>query len=67
MACLPQALGQLYEEAVAGKGKAQEKRLLASIELLLQGVQSQDYPSYTAKVLLKVLRDVNGEVGTVEK
>ncbi|KAJ8284792.1 hypothetical protein COCON_G00036420 [Conger conger] len=54
---ISQALGQLYEEAVAGKGK----RLLQSIELLLQGVQSPDYPSYTAKVLLRVLRDVNGE------
>ncbi|KAJ8404760.1 hypothetical protein AAFF_G00331470 [Aldrovandia affinis] len=58
---ISQALGRLYEEALAGKGRAQEKKLLASVELLLQSVQSPDCPSYTAKALLRVLRDVNGE------
>ncbi|XP_064176653.1 HEAT repeat-containing protein 1 isoform X2 [Anguilla rostrata] len=58
---ISQALGQLYEEAVAGKGKAPGKKLLAAMEVLLQGVQSPDCPSYTAKVLMRVLRDVNGE------
>ncbi|XP_036376932.1 HEAT repeat-containing protein 1 isoform X2 [Megalops cyprinoides] len=56
-----QALGRLYEEAVAGKGKAKEKKLLASVEQLLKCVQSPDCPSYTASALLRVLREVNGE------
>ncbi|KAG7492749.1 hypothetical protein MATL_G00017170 [Megalops atlanticus] len=56
-----QALGRLYEEAVAGKGKAKEKKLLASVEQLLQCVQSPDCPSYTASALLRLLREVNGE------
>ncbi|KAI1886943.1 hypothetical protein AGOR_G00200970 [Albula goreensis] len=54
-------LGQLYELAVAGKGKAPEKKLLASMEEVVQSVQSSDCPSYTAKTLLRILRDVNGE------
>uniref|UniRef100_A0A3B1J2N3 HEAT repeat-containing protein 1 n=1 Tax=Astyanax mexicanus TaxID=7994 RepID=A0A3B1J2N3_ASTMX len=59
-AYLSQALSRLYEEAVSVKVKGRNKLLLA-IEQLLQCVQAPDCPSYMAKVLLRELRDVNGE------
>ncbi|XP_072523688.1 HEAT repeat-containing protein 1 [Salminus brasiliensis] len=59
-AYLSQALSRLYEEAVSVKVKGRNKLLLA-IEQLLQCVQAPDCPSYMAKVLLRALRDVNGE------
>ncbi|XP_018616676.2 HEAT repeat-containing protein 1 [Scleropages formosus] len=56
-----QALGKMYEEAIAGKGKAQDKKMIASVDQLLGCVQSPDCPSYTARALLQLLREVNGE------
>lgn len=56
-----QALSSLYEEAVSMTGKGRNKLLLA-IEQLLQCLRSPDCPSYMAKVLLRALQDVNGEV-----
>lgn len=56
-----QALSRLYDEAVSVTGKGRNKLLLA-IEELLQCVRSPDCPSYMAKVLLRALHDVNGEV-----
>lgn len=56
-----QALSRLYEEAVSVTGKGKNKLLLA-IEQLLQCVRSPNCPSYIAKVLLRALQDVNGEV-----
>ncbi|XP_053495912.1 HEAT repeat-containing protein 1 [Ictalurus furcatus] len=58
---LAQALSRLYEEAVSMKGKGKNK-LLSAIEQLLQCVRSPDCPSYMAKVLLRALQDVNGEL-----
>uniref|UniRef100_A0A8C9SM77 HEAT repeat-containing protein 1 n=1 Tax=Scleropages formosus TaxID=113540 RepID=A0A8C9SM77_SCLFO len=57
-----QALGKMYEEAIAGKGKAQDKKMIASVDQLLGCVQSPDCPSYTARALLQLLREVNGEI-----
>ncbi|GAA6085032.1 HEAT repeat-containing protein 1 [Tachysurus ichikawai] len=58
---LTQALCRLYEEAVSVTGKGRNKLLLA-IEQLLQCVRSPDCPAYMAKVLLRALQDVNGEL-----
>ncbi|KAB5555247.1 hypothetical protein PHYPO_G00031300 [Pangasianodon hypophthalmus] len=60
-AYLSQALSRLYEEAVSVTGKGRNKLLLA-IDQLLQCVRSPDCPSYMAKVLLRALQDVNGEL-----
>ncbi|XP_058262423.1 HEAT repeat-containing protein 1 isoform X1 [Hemibagrus wyckioides] len=60
-AYLTQALSRLYEEAVSVTGKGRNKLLLA-IEQLLQCVRSPDCPSYIAKVLLRALQGVNGEL-----
>lgn len=51
----------MYEEAVSMTGKGRN-RLLLAIEQLLQCVRSPYCPSYMAKVLLRALQDVNGEV-----
>ncbi|XP_030629489.1 HEAT repeat-containing protein 1 [Chanos chanos] len=55
---LRQILGKIYEEAISEKRKS---KLLASLEQLLQCVQSASCPSYTAKALLRALQEVNGE------
>lgn len=56
-----QALSRLYEEAVSVTGKGRNKLQLA-IEQLLQCVRNPNCPSYMAKVLLRALQNVNGEV-----
>lgn len=56
---LLQALSKMYEEAVSLKDK---NKKLASIEQLLQCVQSPCCPAYTSKTLLRALQDVHGEV-----
>lgn len=58
---LLQVLSRLHEEAVSVTAKRRNKLLLA-IEHLLHCVRSPDCPSYMAKVLLRALQDVNGEV-----
>ncbi|XP_076024052.1 HEAT repeat-containing protein 1 isoform X2 [Genypterus blacodes] len=50
------ALGVLQEECVSGKVQLQ-----ASMEQLLQSVQTACCPSYTAATLLRALHHVNGE------
>lgn len=47
---------------MTGKGKAEQKKLLASLEQLLQCMQAPNCPSYTAKAVLRALPEVNGEV-----
>ncbi|XP_062859270.1 HEAT repeat-containing protein 1 [Trichomycterus rosablanca] len=59
-AYLTQALGGMYSEALSVSTKTKNKLLLA-VEQLLQCVQSLECPSYMAKVLLRALKDVNGE------
>ncbi|XP_017566073.1 HEAT repeat-containing protein 1 isoform X1 [Pygocentrus nattereri] len=56
---LSQALSRLYEEAVTVKGR---NKLLLAVEQLLQCVQAPDCPCYMAKLLLRALRNVNGEM-----
>ncbi|TSL75270.1 HEAT repeat-containing protein 1 [Bagarius yarrelli] len=60
-AYLAQAMSRLYEEALTVKVKGRNKLLLA-VEQLLQCARSPDCPSYMAKVLLRALHDVNGEL-----
>ncbi|XP_050980668.1 HEAT repeat-containing protein 1 [Labeo rohita] len=55
---LSQALSKMYEEALLLKDK---KKKPASIEQLLQCVQSPCCPAYTCKTLLRALQDVHGE------
>lgn len=55
---LTQALSKFYEEAVSRKDK---NKKLASVEQLLQCLQSPFCPSYTSKTLLRALQDVHGE------
>ncbi|XP_066521731.1 HEAT repeat-containing protein 1 [Hoplias malabaricus] len=59
-AYLSQALARMYEEAVSVTVKGKNKLLLA-VEQLVQCVQAPDCPCYMAKVLLRALKDVNGE------
>ncbi|XP_069035979.1 HEAT repeat-containing protein 1 isoform X1 [Lepisosteus oculatus] len=57
-----QILGQLFQGvAVPGKGRSREKKLAVSLEQLLHCAQDPECPSYTARGLLKVLQEVNGE------
>ncbi|KAF7648691.1 hypothetical protein LDENG_00153150 [Lucifuga dentata] len=55
------ALGVMYEDSASGKGKTQQKKLQASMQQLLQSVQTPCCPSYTAISLLRALQHVNGE------
>lgn len=55
-----QALGRMYETAASATGRGRSK-LLVAIEQLLRCVASPGCPSYMAKVLLRALKDVNGE------
>uniref|UniRef100_W5NIS5 HEAT repeat-containing protein 1 n=1 Tax=Lepisosteus oculatus TaxID=7918 RepID=W5NIS5_LEPOC len=57
-----QILGQLFQGvSVPGKGRSREKKLAVSLEQLLHCAQDPECPSYTARGLLKVLQEVNGE------
>nr|XP_033467663.1 HEAT repeat-containing protein 1 isoform X1 [Epinephelus lanceolatus] len=58
---LSQALGVLHEECVSVKAKTQQKKLQASMQQLLQSVQTPCCPSYTAGCLLRALSNVNGQ------
>ncbi|XP_074520190.1 HEAT repeat-containing protein 1 [Halichoeres trimaculatus] len=57
---LSQALGTLHDGSLAGKAGSQQK-LQASLQQLLQSVQSVDCPSYTAAALLRALSSVDGQ------
>ncbi|XP_023686780.2 HEAT repeat-containing protein 1 [Paramormyrops kingsleyae] len=56
-----QALGKMYTEAVAAGAKAQGRKVVASVGQILQCLQAPDCPSYTAKALLKLLKEVDAE------
>ncbi|XP_056153009.1 HEAT repeat-containing protein 1 [Lampris incognitus] len=58
---LSQALGVAHEECMLGKAKARKKKLLLSLEQLLQSIRAPGFPSYMAKTLLRALCQVNGE------
>ncbi|KAL4640133.1 HEAT repeat-containing protein 1 [Arapaima gigas] len=58
---ISQALGKMYEQAIVKKTKSQENKVVASVDQLLSCVQTLDCPSYTARSLLQLLREVNGE------
>ncbi|KAF3704004.1 HEAT repeat-containing protein 1 Protein BAP28 [Channa argus] len=55
------ALGVLHEECMSAKVKQQQKKQQASLQQLLQSVQTPCCPSYTAATLLRALTHVNGQ------
>ncbi|XP_035853129.1 HEAT repeat-containing protein 1 isoform X1 [Sander lucioperca] len=58
---LSQALGGLHDDVVSARVKSQQqKKLEASLHLLLQSVQTPCCPSYSAGGLLRALSLVNG-------
>ncbi|XP_048843510.1 HEAT repeat-containing protein 1 isoform X2 [Brienomyrus brachyistius] len=56
-----QAFGKMYAEAVVAGAKAQERKVVASVDQILQCLQTSDCPSYTAKALLTLLKEVDAE------
>ncbi|XP_066552649.1 HEAT repeat-containing protein 1 [Amia ocellicauda] len=59
---ISQALGHLFKELPApGKGKSGDGKLAVALQQLLHCAQDPECPSYTAKGLLRVLKEVNGE------
>lgn len=56
-------MGTLFEELeTQPKQKSQKKKLLESLENLLDCVQSPIFPSYIARNLMKILHEIHGEV-----
>ncbi|XP_041671630.1 HEAT repeat-containing protein 1 isoform X1 [Cheilinus undulatus] len=57
---LSQALGTLHDDCQSAKASSEQKKLQASLQLLLQSAQSLSCPSYSAVALLRALGLVNG-------
>ncbi|KAM6964387.1 LOW QUALITY PROTEIN: HEAT repeat-containing protein 1 [Tautogolabrus adspersus] len=58
---LSQALGTLHDDSQSVKKSSEQKKLLESLQLLLQSVQTTSCPSYSAATLLQALSQVNGQ------
>ncbi|XP_073345886.1 HEAT repeat-containing protein 1 isoform X2 [Pagrus major] len=58
---LSQALGSLHDDCQSVKVSPQQKKLQASMQQLLQSVQTPCCPSYSAAGLLRALSHVNGQ------
>ncbi|NXQ01297.1 HEAT1 protein, partial [Vidua macroura] len=60
---IAQMMGTLFEELeTQPKQKSQKKKLLESLENLLDCVQSPIFPSYIARNLMKILHEIHGEM-----
>ncbi|XP_068041112.1 HEAT repeat-containing protein 1 isoform X2 [Anomalospiza imberbis] len=60
---IAQIMGTLFEELeTQPKQKSQKKKLLESLENLLDCVQSPIFPSYIARNLMKILHEIHGEM-----
>nr|XP_021382758.1 HEAT repeat-containing protein 1 [Lonchura striata domestica]XP_021382759.1 HEAT repeat-containing protein 1 [Lonchura striata domestica] len=60
---IAQIMGTLFEELeTQPKQKSQQKKLLESLENLLDCVQSPIFPSYIARNLMKILHEIHGEI-----
>nr|XP_041571151.1 HEAT repeat-containing protein 1 isoform X3 [Taeniopygia guttata] len=58
-----QIMGTLFEELeTQPKQKSQKKKLLESLENLLDCVQNPIFPSYIARNLMKILHEIHGEI-----